>query len=144
MGVVFNKVGNGTGIENIGRAQQEAALAIIFEIIQQALEINSGIRFPTVKQVQAEIKAEVLLRFQVVILGLTQKKADDGVAAFVTLFVLRPEVFPAFLKAIVVNDFFRRLQPFLELTVLFVLNALLQLTCRDFFIRKAAVVLNRG
>ena len=48
------------------------------------------------------------------------------------------------MQSVVVNDFFRRLDPVLEFALRFTLVALLQLAFRNFFFCQAAIIFNAG
>ena len=96
--VILDELRNGYGIQNICSAQQETALFIVFEVVQQTLEVDAGIRLPAVEQVQAQVEAQFLFRFQVVVFWLTKEQTGDGGTALVTVFVFGPEVFPAFVR----------------------------------------------
>ena len=144
MRIFLNKFSYRCGIQNVAGTQHKLALFVVFQIIQQAFKVNRRIRLPAVKQIQAEVKTELLFGFQVVVFWLTEKQPGNGAAAFVTVFVFGPEIFPAFVQQIVVNDFFRCLQPVLEFAFGFTLQAFLQLTFRYLFIRQTTVIFHTG
>ncbi len=144
MRIILNKLSHCDRIQNVVGTQQKMYLLIIHHVFQQLRKVHRGIGFPAVKQIQAQVKAEFLLGFYVIVFRLTEEQAGEGATVFVAALVLAPEVFPATLQVIVVNDFFRGLQPVLEFPLLFALGTLLQLTGWNFFFRKTSVVLNGG